>query len=222
MLQTLRDHLDLPDRPRVAIQGFGNAARHLAALLIRADYKIVAVSDSSGAVFDEDGLDIEELARHKDEEGSVTGFAKDSDADDLLTLDCDLLAPAALGGVITENNAGDIKAKAILEVANGPITAAADEKLAGDGVEVVPDILANAGGVTVSYFEWVQNRSGDYWPLEAVRDRLERRMTDETKAVRELAKSDDLTLRQAAYIHALKRLCRTIDATGTEGFYREE
>ena len=162
------------------------------------------------------------MARHKDEEGSVTGFAKDSDADDLLTLDCDLLAPAALGGVITENNAGDIKAKAILEVANGPITAAADEKLAEDGVEVVPDILANAGGVTVSYFEWVQNRSGDYWPLEAVRDRLERRMTDETKAVRELAKSDDLTLRQAAYIHALKRLCRTIDATGTEGFYREE
>lgn len=222
VLQTLRDHLDLPDRARVAIQGFGNAARHLAALLAAEDYRVIAVSDSSGAVLDEDGLDIQALAEHKDEHGSVTGFADDHDTEEFLTWECDLLVPAALGGVITEDNAGDIKAKAILEVANGPITASADDILAENEVEVVPDILANAGGVTVSYLEWVQNRSGDYWSLETVRDRMEERMTRESTAVRKLASEKDLSLRQAAYVHALKRLCHTIDATGTEGFYRGE
>ena len=222
VLETLRGELDLPDRPRVVIQGFGNAARHLADLLAAADYKVIAVSDSSGATMNEDGLDIGKLGDHKDEERGVGGFANDLDADDLLTIECDLLVPAALGGVITEENAGDVNAKAILEVANGPITASADDILTDNEVQVVPDILANAGGVTVSYLEWVQNRSGDYWSLDTVRDRLERRMTDEATAISEVASEKSLTLRQAAYVHALERLCRTIDATGTEDFYKAD
>lgn len=222
VLESLRDDLGLPDEPTVVIQGFGNAARHLAMLLADRNYRIIAVADSRGVAKDASGLDIEALGVHKEETGGVEGFAEDGDLDDLLTMDCDLLVPAALGGVITGDNAPDIQAKLVLEVANGPTTAEADAILEDRGRQVIPDILANAGGVTVSYLEWVQNRTGDYWSLDTVRDRLAARMCAAAKRVADVAADRGLTLRRAAYVHALERLCATIDAMGTERFYNGE
>jgi glutamate dehydrogenase (NADP+) len=222
VLREMSEALDVGADARVAIQGFGNAARTLAKLLDDAGHRVVAVSDSRGATRADDGLDIQALADHKDETGSVGGFAKTLEPDALLGLDCDILVPAALGGVIHGDNASTVGARVVLEVANGPVTADADAVLAKQGVVVVPDILANAGGVTVSHLEWTQNRCGDYWSLEEVRRRLERRMTTAALAVGEEAAERDVTLRQAAYLQALRRLCQTLDAKGTERFYRAE
>jgi len=221
-LEALADRLGLGEGATIAIQGFGNAARTFARNAVTAGYRVVAVSDSSGAAHDADGLDIEALARHKDEQGSVGGFAGRLAADDLLTTDCDLLVPAALEGVIDEKVAKTLQAKAVLEIANGPTTPAADSVLAGRGIEVVPDILANAGGVAVSYVEWVQNKTGDYWPADEVRRRLEARMTAATRAVLDNATKQDCSLREATYILALQRLCAAISATGTQTFYNGE
>ena len=222
VLEALRDRLELDRNAAIAIQGFGNAAVDFAKLAADAGHHIVAVSDSGGATCDSSGLDPQALFDHKAKTGSVAGYAGDMDADGLLGTECDLLVPAALGGVLTADNADSVKARAILEVANGAVVSDADACLAEAGVTVVPDILANAGGVTVSYFEWVQNRSGDYWSLETVQKRLDQRITRESALIAERADSDDLTLRQAAYGHALERLCEAIDATGTEAFYGAE
>jgi glutamate dehydrogenase (NADP+) len=222
VMQQLKDSVlkDL-DAPTVAIQGFGNAGAQLASLLEEGGYRVVAVSDSSAAVYAQDGLDVAAVRKHKDETGSLEECPEGDELDpaDLLTLDVDALAPSALEGAIDETNAGDVQARVIFEVANGPITAEADEILDDLGVEVVPDILVNAGGVTVSWFEWVQNRQGDRWTADTVSRRLEERMVEETRAVVGIAQDRGLPLRTAAYVHALERLTDAVDATGTVALF---
>ena len=209
------------EHPRVAIQGFGNAGAQLASGLADAGYRVVAVSDSSAAVHDEAGLDIARLRRHKDDTGSLADapVGAELDPEKLLTLEVELLVPAAVEGAIHEDNAPQVRARAVVEVANGPVTGAADAILDDLGVELVPDILASAGGVTVSWFEWVQNRQGDRWEAETVARRLEQRMVRETRHVCSIADSREVPLPTAAYILALERLCEAMDATGTSALF---
>ena len=208
---------------RVAIQGFGNAGQHIARLLGNDGYRIVAVSDSRGAIHNPSGIDIDRLFAAK-KQGSVTSLVGTDgisalSADDLVSVDCELLVPAALEDMIHEGNAGGVKARVVLELANGPITPEADGILAAKDVIVLPDILANAGGVTVSYFEWVQNRQGYYWPVEEVHTRLKTMMEREGDAVWALARDRGISLRSAAYVHALSRLAGAIEAHGTQQFF---
>ena len=215
----------------VAIQGFGNAGQHVAALLHGDGYRIVAVSDSQGGIQRDEGFDVPSLVQNKNDtralravycEGSVCQLV-DADVitnEALLELDVDILIPAALEGVITEDNADRIQARTIIEVANGPITSDADQVLVDKGINIVPDILANAGGVTVSYFEWVQNRGGLAWSLEEVHERLEEIMRREFAAVHDLATSLGVDMRRAAYAHALTRLGAAIASQGTHAWFR--
>jgi glutamate dehydrogenase (NADP+) len=222
VIRELRERLlDGADHPTVAIQGFGNAGSQLAQALADDGYRVVAVSDSSAAVQDDRGLDVEQLRRHKTDTGSLADapVGQALDPDELLTREVDLLVPAALEGAIHADNAGDVRARAVVEVANGPVTAGADEVLDDLGVTIVPDILANAGGVTVSWFEWIQNRSGDVWRRERVADRLEERMVRETRSVQEVADDRKVPLRTAAYVVALERLAAAMEATGTEALF---
>ncbi len=219
-----------PDTTTVAVQGFGNAGAILAELLFRAGYKVVAVSDSQGGIYAKNGLDIPRLRQFKDSsrgikavycEGTVCHTAADDvlTNDELLALDVDILIPAALENQITAANAGNVRAKLIYEVANGPITSAADRILTDKGIYVFPDILVNAGGVTVSYFEWVQNRSGLYWTLEEINQRLKLRIVQESELIWLLARDLSIDLRTAAYVHALNRLGEAISAKGTRDYY---
>ena len=214
----------------VAVQGFGNAGATLAELLSQAGYKVVAVADSKGGIYAPGGLDIPSVRKHKLQNKEIKAvYCQDSVCDlvehqtisnqELLTLDVDILIPAALENQITEENAAEIKAKYIFEVANGPIASSADKILNKNGVKVFPDILVNAGGVTVSYFEWVQNLSGWYWTLEEVNQRLKAKMEAETEQVWELAQELDLDMRTAAYVHGLKRLGDAMDAKGTRDYF---
>lgn len=192
----------------VAIQGFGNAGMHLAKLLDQRGYNVLAVSDSKGGIVSDVRLDIKELIEHKEKTGSVIGFEKTKTitSEDLLELDVAILCPAALENQITEKNADKIKAKVIVEFANGPTTPEADAKLFKRGITVIPDTLANAGGVTVSYFEWVQNLSGYYWDHDEVDAKLAKIMKkafDEVYAIYEKEKVD---MRTAAYVLAVKRI----------------
>ncbi|GIW94195.1 MAG: glutamate dehydrogenase [Pirellulaceae bacterium] len=219
-----------PHNTRVAIQGFGNAGQHLALLLHQDGYRIVAVSDSGGAIYREEGFDIPSLVFAKNEtrrlkavycEGSVCTAieAQTLTNQELLELDVDLLVPAALENQITRHNADRIQAPVIVEVANGPTTSDADEILSRSGKLVVPDILANSGGVTVSYFEWVQNRSGDYWSLETVHERLRRTMTAQFQAVWRIMEEQRIDMRTAAYALALRRIGEAIASQGTVRFF---
>lgn len=197
-----------PEETTIAIQGFGNAGRYLAKMLARDDMRVVALSDSRGGVHRADGLPVDEVIRAKRETGRVSGVEglDTITNEELLTLDVDVLIPAAVESVITRDNAGDVRASHILEVANGPLTTDADAILAEAGVDILPDILVNAGGVTVSYFEWLQNRTGDRWAAEQVDERLERRMRTQCDAVFGYSRRNDVTLRQAAYAIAIERL----------------
>jgi glutamate dehydrogenase (NADP+) len=221
LLPNLRETIDLPDDDgdiTVAVQGFGNAGTAIAARMAEAGLKVVAVSDSSAALYDGDGIDVERARELKASEGRLDAGdagAEEIGADELLALDVDLLIPSALEGAIDESNAGDVRAKAIFEVANGPVTPEADAELAEAGVVVAPDILVNAGGVTVSYFEWVQNRAGLYWEPDEVRDRLKARMERETDRIWELSQELDVTVRVAAYVHALRRIGEAVDDRGS-------
>lgn len=222
VLRTLRDRLlSGIETPTVAVQGFGNAGSQLAAALASDGYRVVAVSDSRAAVHDPDGLDVGKLVSHKQETGSLEEppVGEVIDAAELLALDVDVLVPAALEGAIDADNAGDVRARVVLEVANGPVTADADDILTEAGVEVVPDILANAGGVTVSWFEWIQGRSGDRWDTATVSERLERRMVAETEHLTRVAAGRELPLVTAAYMIALERLSAAVDAQGTARTY---
>ncbi|NOY76579.1 MAG: Glu/Leu/Phe/Val dehydrogenase [Calditrichaeota bacterium] len=201
-----------------AIQGFGNAGQ-FAALLhkeILKGGKLVAVSDSSGGVYNADGFDPKALVDHKLKTGKVTGFpgAKSITNEELLELDVDVLYPAALEEVITEDNANNIKAKIICELANGPTTPAADEILFKNGVFVIPDFLANAGGVTVSYFEQVQNTYNYYWELEDVHQQLDRKMTKAFHAVYDVHKQENVHMRLAAYLVSVKRVAEACKLRG--------
>lgn len=211
-------------QPSAIIQGFGNAGSNMMRLLSRAGWKIIAVSDTHGAVMSHDGLDYETLTTAKRDTGSVTGLAKQSghqliSQDEMFCLSCDLLVPAAMEDQIHKDNAALIKAKTILELANGPVTAEADQILEKRGIVVIPDILANAGGVTVSYYEWVQNRQGYAWSLSEVHERLKKLITQEAQNVWEIAQEHKVTLRNAAYIHGLSRLALAIEAHGTQASF---
>ncbi len=221
LVRHLTGELGLPARMRVAIQGFGNAGQHIARLLAAEGHLIVAVSDTSGAIASADGLDVEQLLAAKKSGQSVVSLAGGAveRIDDVIAQDCDLLVPAALEDMIHDGNADSIRAKVVLELANGPVTSGADEILERRGVVVLPDILANAGGVTVSYFEWVQNRQGFYWPLEEVHERLRVIMEREGAAVWRVSREKSTSCRTAAYVHALSRLAEAIEAHGTQPFF---
>lgn len=219
-----------PQHIRVAVQGFGNAGQHVAALLHRDGYRIVAVSDSQGAIYRSGGFDVPSLIRNKLEtkrvmavycEGSVCQMidAEQLTQDELLALDVDILIPAALENAIHRENVDSVKANVIVEVANGPVTSTADQRLKERDILVIPDILANAGGVTVSYFEWVQNNNGFYWPLEKVHDRLHRMMVRAFNAVYERMFEKRISMRSAAYVEALQRLSNTMAAQGTQAYF---
>jgi len=222
-----------PRSIRVAVQGFGNAGQHVAALLHADGYRIVAVSDSKGGIHRAEGFDVPSLVRTKNEsrqlravycEGSVCEMVE---ADvitnaELLELDVDLLVPAALECQITGENAARVQAPVVVEIANGPTTSEADAVLRKKGTLVVPDILANAGGVTVSYFEWVQNRAGYYWTLDDVHERLGTIMRREFDAVHDLMDQHGCEMRTAAYTHALLRIGAAIQARGTRAYFRPD
>jgi len=224
LVRHLADDLGLSGVMRVAVQGFGNAGQHIARLLAADGHKIVAVSDSQGAVRAGAGLDVAMLIDAKGRGQSVaatagTGGHESLSTDDIVGVDCDLLVPAALENMIDRDNAGSVRARLVLELANGPVTSEADAILADKGVVVLPDILANAGGVTVSYFEWVQNRQGYYWTVEEIHDRLRAIMEREGRAIWTLANDRGITVRTAAYVHALSRLADAIEAHGTQSFF---
>jgi len=225
LLKQLESRLGLGEnRRRVAIQGFGNAGTHIARLLAAEGYRIVAISDSRGAVYAPDGLDVAATLATKANGNPVTAIAngrdiREIDRDALIGVECDLLVPAALEDSIRADNARLVQARTILELANGPVTPEADAVLNGNGVTVLPDILANAGGVTVSYFEWVQNRQGYYWSLEEVHGRLKTAMQTEGERVWQVAQEKGISLRTAAYVQALTRLASAIEAHGTQNFF---
>ncbi|HEY9602322.1 MAG TPA: Glu/Leu/Phe/Val dehydrogenase [Allocoleopsis sp.] len=220
----------IPQETTVAVQGFGKAGAVIAELLARAGYKVVAVSDSQGGIYAKKGLDIPSIRQYKAMNQGIKAVYCQSSLcniveheiltnEELLALDVDVLIPAALENQITEDNVDNIKAKYIFEVANGPITSAADRVLEAKGIYVFPDILVNAGGVTVSYFEWVQNRSGLYWSIEEVNQRLRQKMVEETEKIWSLSQELAISMRTAAYIHGLNRLGEARKAKGTRDYY---
>ncbi|MFC7959146.1 Glu/Leu/Phe/Val family dehydrogenase [Rhodococcoides kroppenstedtii] len=208
----------VPARTSAAVQGFGKVGAGSARFLAEAGVRVVAVSDRYGAIHNAAGLDITALELHVATCGTVCGFggAAEIDPDDLLTLDVDVLVPAAVEGVINLRNAHDIRASIVVEGANGPTTNDADAVLDDRGVLVVPDILANAGGVIVSYFEWVQGNQAYWWTADQVEKRLETRMLQGWRSVLETATRRGLTLRQAATVTAVSRVA---DAHLTRGLY---
>lgn len=196
----------------VAIQGFGNVGLYLAAYLQEHGFLIVGLSDSKGGIYAPEGIDVAAAEKYKKEKGSLTGFClpgqggKNIPSDEVMTLPVDILVPAALENSITEKNAGDIKASIVLELANGPTTLEADAILRENGIIVIPDILANAGGVAVSYFEWLQNRSGEKWAKEDVLSKLKEMMGSASERVFAESQTKNISLRDAAYSVALKAL----------------
>ncbi|WP_255169899.1 Glu/Leu/Phe/Val family dehydrogenase [Natrononativus amylolyticus] len=214
------DYLDIEMKgASVAVQGYGNAGWIAADLLEGIGATIVAVSDSSGAIYNEDGLDARSVRSFKNETGTVSGYdgaAEEFSNDDLLTLDVDLLVPAALENAIDRELAEDVDADVIVEAANGPLTPGADAVLTDRGVHVFPDILANAGGVTVSYFEWVQNRQRFYWTEERVNEELEEIIVDAFDALTDTYEEYDLeSFRTAAYVVAIQRVVDAFEDAGT-------
>ncbi|MFH1426490.1 MAG: Glu/Leu/Phe/Val dehydrogenase [Candidatus Kerfeldbacteria bacterium] len=203
-------------KPSVVIQGFGNAGSVFAELAAKKGWKVIAVSDSQGGIVNEKGLDIKKVEAHKEKTGSVVGFAgsKEIDNEKILMLKCDILVPAALEGVITKTNANRIKARAIVELANGPTTPEADEKLFKKGIVLVPDILANAGGVTVSYFEWVQNTMNYYWTEKEALEKLKPIMVTAFNDVWGAAEKHKTDMRTGAYIHATARIAASMKDRG--------
>ncbi|MCP1310201.1 Glu/Leu/Phe/Val family dehydrogenase [Paenibacillus tyrfis] len=213
--EALKDMGKTPEGATVAIQGFGNAGRIAAKLLSELGCRIVAVSDSRGAIYDPQGLDLDRVEQLKDQ-GDLSAYGASSaiQPEKLLELDVDILVPAALENVITSANAAQIKARIVAEAANGPTTPEADEILFGNGVKVIPDILANAGGVTVSYFEWVQNLMNYYWSEEEVNLKLKTAMTEAYRAVQDLATQYKTDLRTAAYMISMERISKAMEARG--------
>ncbi len=206
-----------PRETRVAIQGFGNVGSHAAKFLRDAECKVVAISDISGAYYRAEGIDVGAAIRYSNQhDRSLKGYAEAEKItnEELLELDVELLIPAALGGVITVENVAQIRAPLIIEAANAPIRPDADDALAERGTVVVPDILANAGGVTVSYFEWAQNRQYYSWNLDRVRQELERVMSKAFEAVWDLSRERNISLRTAAFMLGIGRVGRATELAG--------
>jgi len=207
-----------PENTRVVIQGFGNVGGMAAKLMTALGFKIVCIVEYDGAVYNAHGLDIAALQRHRKETGSITGFAggEDMDKHDAMFLECEVLLPAATENVIHSGNADRLRCRILCEGANGPTTPLADEVLTEQNVFVIPDILANAGGVTVSYFEWVQDRQGFFWNEQLVNTRLEEIMVESFDAVVQYARTHKVNNRIAAYMLALDRVA---DAIRLRGIY---
>lgn len=201
---------------RVIIQGFGNVGSNAAKLMQDSGYKIIGIAEYDGGLFNRTGINIDSLLQYRDRNKTIVGFP-DADAADpreLLLADCEILIPAATENVITSQNAASVKAKIICEGANGPTTAAADEILADKKVFVIPDILANAGGVTASYFEWVQDRQGYFWKESAVNDQLEFMLREAFEEVVHFSDTHGVNNRIAAYMLAISRVAHTIKLRG--------
>ena len=203
---------------RVVVQGYGNAGESAARFIGELGAKVVGVSDSRGGVFNGDGLDLPLVTRHKQETGSVIGTPRTRAVTnaELLELECDVLIPAALEGVITARNAPRIRARIVAEAANGPTSPEADDILRERGVMVIPDVLCNAGGVTVSYFEWVQDREEFFWSIDEINARLRRIMVRAFEDVHRTSIEHDVDLRLAALMLSVSRVA---EATLTRGFY---
>jgi glutamate dehydrogenase (NAD(P)+) len=206
-----------PENCRVAIQGFGNVGSHAAKFLSEASFPIVAIGDVSSTFYDPNGLNIPDMLRHSlQNNGQLRGYAgaQTLRPDELLGLDVEMLIPAALGDVITAENVDQVKAKLIIEGANAPISPEADAKLHARNITILPDILANAGGVTVSYFEWVQNRQHYRWSLDRVRQELEHTLTEAFENVWQEAQTHNVSLRTAAFMIAIRRVQRATELAG--------
>jgi len=210
-------HLNMiPSETSVIIQGFGNVGSNAAKLLWDKGYKIIGIGEYDGALFNPEGLDISELLEHKARTGTIHKFAgaEPFDKDAILLEKCDVLTPAATENVITSRNAADLKCRILCEGANGPTTPVADDILAEKGVFVIPDILANAGGVTTSYFEWVQDRMGYFWTEDEVNQRLDRIMIDSFNDVLHFSIAHSVNNRIAAYMLAIDRVAHTTKQRG--------
>jgi glutamate dehydrogenase (NAD(P)+) len=203
---------------RVAVQGFGNVGRNLALLLAEAGAVIVGLSDSTGGIHNPRGIDVHAAIAHKLDKGELSGFAEADDVtnEELLLLECDVLAPSALEQVITRENAPGVRAAIVCEGANGPVTLEADDILADRGILVLPDVLANAGGVVVSYFEWVQGLQEYFWKEEEVNARLNDIITRAFEATWRTHEERGFTMREAAYALGVGRVA---EATTTRGLY---
>jgi glutamate dehydrogenase/leucine dehydrogenase len=214
LLETIKQTniLDNLENKRIIIQGFGNAGMNFAKLISKYKPKIIAISDSKGGVYNEGGLDIEKLIQHKKESGSVINFenAKTLTNKEILEIDSDILVPSAMENVFTKENAHEIKTKIILEIANGPTTQEADKIFNEKGILVIPDILANAGGVTVSYYEWYQNVHKEKWNEKKVDEELKKTMKKSTKKVLENKKNYNVSMRLGAYVSAIKTISKKI------------
>jgi glutamate dehydrogenase (NAD(P)+) len=222
--ESKRYHLDIDAHRhlKIAIQGFGNAggnfAKLISSLINVALLNIVGISDTSGGLYSEYGLDIPAALKHKTETGSLKGFkdAQSISNEELLALPCDILVPSAMENTITSQNAGQVKAKIILELANGPLTPEADQIVTQNGVFIIPDILANAGGVVVSYYEWIQNNMGHHWFIKDVNEKLEYTMNTSADDVFKTACRFQTNNRIGAYILAIQRLAEVIRLRGRE------
>jgi glutamate dehydrogenase/leucine dehydrogenase len=216
-IQCACDHLGIPLKgATVAVQGFGNAGSITAQLLYEAGARIIAVSDSTGCVFNRDGLDIPELINMKAMCGHVEGFPESEPihAEDLLALDCDILVPAALENMVRGDNARDVRARIVAEAANGPLTPEADRILEAKGAFVIPDILCNAGGVTVSYFEWVQDEQHLFWEAQDIYQRLEHVMKTAFRDVLKIHLDKKVPMRIAANILGIGRVAEAVQIRG--------
>jgi glutamate dehydrogenase (NAD(P)+) len=210
-------YLKMPiDGCRVVIQGFGNVGANAARLMMERGYKIVGIAEFDGGLSNPQGIDIHQLLKYKLQNSTILGFrgAEATPSEELLISDCEILIPAARENVITSRNAGDIKAKIVVEGANGPTTAVADEILAEKRIFVMPDILANAGGVTASYFEWVQDRQGYFWKEADVNERMESILRDSFDDVVRYSEAHNVNNRIAAYMLAIDRVAQTIRQRG--------
>jgi len=208
VFETLQEALKLPQKCKVVIQGFGNVGSNAALIFQKNGHQVVAVSDSKGGIYAEEGLDLEKVLAFKKETGRLVDFpgAKNVSNEELLEIETDLLVPGAFENVITEENADKIKAKVILELANGPISSEADDLLFKKGIPIIPDILANSGGVTVSYFEWEQNLKKEHWSEEEVFQKLHQYMEASAQAVLKKSKDLNTSLRIGAFLLALERI----------------
>lgn len=216
-VEAAADHLDIPLRGSTAVvQGFGKVGYYAAKFLEQRGVKVVGISDASGAIYDEKGIDVEDAFRHaKGNKGLLKGYAKVRPYDgDILTAPCDILVPAAMENQITSQNAHEVQARIVAEGANGPTTVKADEVLHKKGVFLVPDIVANSGGVIVSYFEWVQNVNKFPWTLDVVNGRLAQTMKHSFEATVEVADKKGIDMRTAAYVLALQRCGEAVAARG--------
>jgi glutamate dehydrogenase (NADP+) len=221
-----------PGETKLAIQGFGNAGYHFARLAHEAGFNVVAIADSQGAIYSKEGLDPDKVMTYKQEhrsiksmmycDGSVCDMQRylKISAEELLELDVDILVLAALENQVHKGNAGSIKAGLVLEIANGPVTSEADAILKKNGITVLPDVLVNAGGVTVSYFEWVQNRAGMYWEEQEVNERLKKKIDREANTIFDLTEEKKISLRTAAYLIGVQRIAGAITEQGTREYFQ--